>query len=415
MKRRSVVTAIGLTTGLGVGCTANNAALSRGASAVQAITRFETTHLSTRFAAPVDTPDLKGLSPPARTEALAQGVLAEAMAMANLDTPTRANAALFAGLPPLQIGWPERYELAGRAATASPTHRDLIAHAATQSDLKGLDVFRNGRAVAGLAERNGIGGPTATVSTACSSGSTALIMAVNAIEDGAADVAIALGADASLSPEMIARFSKLSALSTHNENPPEASRPFGADRDGFVPGEGAAALVLESAEHATARGTTPLAIVSGTAEVVDGSHRLRHQPDADRIIAVILAALEDAGLNAAAIDHINTHGTATPENDWVEYLGCRAVFGDRLASLPVSALKSMIGHTLSASGTVEAAAVVMMLRDQVIYPTINCDPMDPSMALDIVVNSARKTPQKHVLSNSFGFGGQNCAIILSRP
>jgi 3-oxoacyl-[acyl-carrier-protein] synthase II len=210
------------------------------------------------------------------------------------------------------------------------------------------------------------------------------------------------------------RFSLLSALSTSNDNPQGAVRPFAKNRDGFVMAEGAGALVLESYEAAKARGAKILGVLEGCGEMADAFHRTRSSPDGRPIIGCIHNAIEDAGLQPDEIDYVNAHGTSTPENDKMEHLGLSAVFGDRMKGIPISSNKSMIGHTLSAAGAVEAVFSLLTLEHQRIPPTINYMVPDPAIQLDVVPNRARDAKVTHVLSNSFGFGGQNVSLVMGR-
>jgi 3-oxoacyl-[acyl-carrier-protein] synthase II len=252
------------------------------------------------------------------------------------------------------------------------------------------------------------------VSTACASGASAIQLGVEAIRRGETDAALCIGTDGSINPEALIRFSLLSALSTANDDPQAAAKPFSKNRDGFVMAEGAAALVLESYERATARGARILGVVEGCGEMADSFHRTRSSPDGKPIIGCIRNAIADAGLTPDDIDYVNPHGTGTPENDKMEYLGVAAVFGERAKSLPVSSNKSMVGHTLSAAGAVEAVFSLLTLEHQRLPPTINYQVPDPAIPLDVVANAARDARVRHVLSNSFGFGGQNVSLVLGR-
>jgi 3-oxoacyl-[acyl-carrier-protein] synthase II len=214
----------------------------------------------------------------------------------------------------------------------------------------------------------------------------------------------------------VVRFSLLSALSTHVDPPHKASRPFARDRNGFVVAEGAAALVLESHDAATARGARILGYVRGCGERADHFHRTRSKPDGSAIIGAIENTLADAAVSPDEIGYVNAHGTGTPENDKMEYLALAKVFGERVHRLPVSSNKSMIGHTLIAAGAVEAVFSLMTMASGTIPPTMNCDPQDPNILLDVVPNAKREASVGMVLSNSFGFGGQNvCAIFSVSP
>ncbi|WP_280524314.1 beta-ketoacyl synthase N-terminal-like domain-containing protein, partial [Methylobacterium frigidaeris] len=225
------------------------------------------------------------------------------------------------------------------------------------------------------------------------------------------EAALCIGTDGSVNPESLIRFSLLSALSTQNDPPEAASKPFAKNRDGFVMGEGAAALVLEDAARARARGARILGYVLGCGEKGDGFHRTRSSPDGAPIIAAIRAALDDAGLHPDRIDTVNAHGTGTPENDKMEAMGCLAVFGERMRSVPISSNKSMIGHTLTAAGAVEAAFSLLTIAHGRVPPTLNYAVPDPGIPLD-VVTTARDVPVTTVLSNSFGFGGQNTCLVF---
>jgi 3-oxoacyl-[acyl-carrier-protein] synthase II len=208
-------------------------------------------------------------------------------------------------------------------------------------------------------------------------------------------------------------FDAMGAMSSgFNQTPSAASRAYDKDRDGFVMAEGAGALVIESLAHARARGATVLGVVEGCGEAADGFHRTRSSPDGKPIIACMRHALADAGLSPDEIGYINAHGTGTPENDKMEWVGVSAVFGERAASIPISSNKSMIGHTLTAAGAVEAIFTLLALQTGVLPPTINYDIPDPALPLDCVPNVARSVQVRHAISNSFGFGGQNVCLVV---
>ena len=210
------------------------------------------------------------------------------------------------------------------------------------------------------------------------------------------------------------RFSLLSALSTSNDPPQAAAKPFAKDPDGFVMAEGAAAIVIENYDSAKARGARILGVLAGCGEMADSFHRTRSSPHGKAIIGCIRNAIADAGLTPEDIDYINPHGTGTPENDKMECLGITTVFGERAKTIPVSSNKSMVGHTLSAAGAVETVFSLLTLQRQRIPPTINYKVPDPAIPLDVVPNVARDASVSHALSNSFGFGGQNVSLVISR-
>lgn len=408
------VTGIGTVTSLGIGVQDNWAALTAGRSGIRRITRFPTDHLRTAIAGCVDLPEEAGqapLSSPARVERMATMAAEEALAEAGLGG-RRAGfpGPLCLGMPPVETEWPLRFALA-RRANGTGTYPAIIGVAADGSQQEAYEAFLFGGVGERLADRFGTRGAPISLTTACATGASAIQLGVEAIQRGEADAALAIGADGSVHPEALIRFSLLSALSTRNDAPEKAARPFEKSRDGFVMAEGAAALVLESLEAARARGAKVLGLVLGCGERADNFHRTRSNPDGSAIIGAMRVAIADAGLRPEDIDYVNAHGTGTPENDKMETLGMRAVFGD--APPPISSNKSMIGHTLSAAGALEAAFSLLTIRDQRLPPTINHDEPDPAIQLDVVPNAARDARVRHVLSNSFGFGGQNVCLVLS--
>lgn len=244
-------------------------------------------------------------------------------------------------------------------------------------------------------------------------GPTAIQLGVEAIRRGESDRVLSIGTDGSVSAEALIRFSLLSALSTQNDKPEKASKPFSKDRDGFAMAEGSGALVMESLESAIARGAKVLGILAGCGEKADDFHRTRSKPDASPAIGTVRAALADAGLTEDQLSYVNAHGTSTPENDKMEYLALSTVFGERLSSIPVSSNKSMIGHTLTAAGAIEAVFSLLTIETGTLPPTINYDNPDPAIPLDVVPNVKRDGQVSAVLSNSFGFGGQNTSLVLT--
>ncbi len=407
------VTGIGLVSSLGQGQADTWAALTEGRSGIREIARFSTEGLRTRIAGTVDFLDTDPLVAPLLSERFAAVAAEEALAQARCGRKGDFPGPLFIAVPPVEMEWPQRRALAEAAGGDGPVdYAGLLQAVGTGRFDAWHDLFLFGTVADRIAERFGTRGSPISLSTACSSGATAIQLGVEAIRRGEAEAALCIGTDGSVNPESLIRFSLLSALSTRNEAPEEASRPFSKDRDGFVMGEGAAALVLEDAAAATARGATILGYVLGCGEKGDGFHRTRSSPDGAPIIAAIRASLDDAGLAPEAIDTVNAHGTSTPENDRMEALGLAAVFGERAATLPVTSNKSMIGHTLTAAGAIEAATSLLSIRHGRIPPTINYRTPDPAIGLDIV-GEARDAAVRTVLSNSFGFGGQNTCLVLA--
>jgi len=403
------VTGIGLVTPLGFGVADNWAALLAGRSGITRIARFPTDHLKTTIAGTVSLPGEPAdhpLSSPARVEGMAAIALEEALAQAALGSKGNFPGPLFLGMPPVETEWPMRLNLARRAQ--EPGHRGLAE--AARDDTAVYEGVLFGGIGERLANRFGTRGAPISITTACATGASAIQLGIEAIQRGETEAALSLGAEGSVMAEAVIRFSLLSALSTRNEDPARASRPFEKTREGFVMSEGAAALVLESLASARARGAKILGLVLGAGERADSFHRTRSNPDGAAIIGAMRAAIADAGLTPEQIDYVNAHGTGTPENDKMETLGMRAVFGETCP--PISSNKSMIGHTLSAAGAVEAAFSLLTIRDQRLPPTINHETPDPAIPLDVVPNVARDAKVRRVLSNSFGFGGQNVCLVL---
>ena len=406
------VTGIGVVSSLGQGQADTWTALCAGRSGIHAIARFSTEGLRTRIAGTVDFLDTDPLIAPLLSERFAAEAAQEAVAQAGIGTKGDFPGALFIAVPPVEMEWPQRQALAEAAGgEGAVDYAGLLRAAATRRFDDWHDLFIFGTVADRIADRFGTKGSPISLSTACSSGATAIQLGVEAIRRGETAAALCIGTDGSVNPESLIRFSLLSALSTRNDVPEEASKPFSKDRDGFVMGEGAAGLVLEDAEAAIARGARILGYVLGCGEKGDGFHRTRSSPDGAPVIAAIRASLDDAGLAPDAVDTVNAHGTSTPENDKMEAFGLAAVFGSRAPSLPVTSNKSMIGHTLTAAGAIEAAVSLLTIQHGRIPPTINHRVADPAIGLD-VVETARDLPVRTVLSNSFGFGGQNTCLVL---
>lgn len=408
------VTGMGVITSLGQGLEDNWAALTGGRSGIHDITRFPVNELSTRIAGTVDFIDLPVGNAVERSYAMARETTLEALAQAGLSGDF--NGPLFLAAPPVEPEWSARFELADRAGPAEEpgdAYDRFLAAMRERPDPAFHEAVLFGSISERLADRFGTRGLPVTLSTACASGATAIQLGVEAIRQGRTERALTVATDGSVSAESLIRFALLSALSTQNDPPEKASKPFTKDRDGFVIAEGAATLVLESLESAIARGAKVYGIVKGCGEKADSFHRTRSSPDGGPAIATIRAALEDAGVGEEAIGYINAHGTSTPENDKMEYGAMLSVFGERLKSIPVSSNKSMIGHTLTAAGAVEAVFSLQTILTGTLPPTINYQNPDPAIELDVVPNVKRAQQVSAVLSNSFGFGGQNASLVLA--
>jgi len=348
-------------------------------------------------------------------ERLAELAAEEAVSESGLGGKGSFPGPLFLAVAPIELEWPQREALAMAAGSnGAITYDDLIRSAATGNFKNIHERFVFGSVGHHLADKFGTQGSPISLSTACASGASAIQLGLEAIRRGETEAALCVATDGSVNPESLVRFSLLSALSTQNENPAEASKPFSKNRDGFVMAEGAGALVLESYDAAKARGAKILAVLAGCGENADSFHRTRSSPDGKPVIGCMRRALADAGITADDIDYVNAHGTSTPENDKMEAMSTTAVFGERMKTLPISSNKSMIGHTLSAAGAVEAIITAMTLQHQRIPPTINYKVPDPTIQLDVVPNVARDAKMRYAISNSFGFGGQNVSLVLAR-
>jgi len=265
-----------------------------------------------------------------------------------------------------------------------------------------------------LALLTGARGPAMNCLTACAASTQAIGEATEILRRGDADVMIGGGAHSMIHPFGVTGFNRLTALSTANEDPPRASRPFDANRGGFVLGEGAGVVILETLDHARKRGARILAEVAGYGSTADAFRITDQDPQGMGAIVAMTEALADAKLSPADVHYVNAHGTGTKENDGNETLAIKQVFGDHARNCPVSSIKSMMGHLIAAAGAVELICCVLAIRDQVLPPTMNLEISDPECDLDYVPNAARKARVDVAMSNSFGFGGQNDTIIVRR-
>jgi 3-oxoacyl-[acyl-carrier-protein] synthase II len=410
-----VVTGMGIITSLAAGKTDNWAKLTAGESGIRRIRRFPNDGLKTTIAGTVDFVPVEPFCSIELGERMAGMVAEEAIAESGIGRISDFPGPLFLAVAPVEMEWPHRDALAAASGANDDIRYDDLLRASSSGRFHAIhERCLLGSVADHLAERFGTKGSPISVSTACASGASAIQLGVEAIRRGETDAALCIGTDGSVNPEAVIRFSLLSALSTANEPPEAAAKPFSKNRDGFVMAEGAAALVLESYQSATSRAAKILGVLAGCGEMADSFHRTRSSPDGKAIIGCIRNAIADAGLEADDIDYINPHGTGTPENDKMEYLGVASVFGERAKSIPLSSNKSMIGHTLSAAGTIESVFTLLTLDRQKLPPTINYRVPDPAIPLDVVPNVARDGKVRHALSNSFGFGGQNVSLVMSR-
>ncbi len=409
-----VVTGMGLATSLGWGKSDTWAGLMSRRSGIKRITRFATDGLRTTIAGTIDPPDGAPYSAYTLSLALSEAVAAEAINEARIGTPGNFPGPLLIATPPSELEWPQLVQLHKAATDGDQVSYRRMLSAARSGAFADLARHAEFASIADVVQaRFGTRGEPLSICTACASGTSTIGMGMEILRRGEAEAALCIGADATVHPEGLIRFSLLSALSTRNDPPQRASRPFTKSRDGFVIAEGAGAVVLETYDHAKARGASILGIVRGAGEKADSYHRTRSKPDGSAIIGAMTKALRDADTAPDEIDHVNAHGTSTPENDKMEFVGLRAVLGGRVGQVPITSNKSQIGHTLIAAGSVEAVISLMTLNNGVIAPTINHDDPDPELALDVVANRPRAAPVRTVLSNSFGFGGQNVCLVLA--
>ena len=302
----------------------------------------------------------------------------------------------------------------GGIETLTEQHRTFLERGADRVSPLFIPMMIANMAAGQIAIRFGLRGPNMTFVTACSSSANALGDAFRAIEHGEADLMLAGGAEAVLLPLCYAGFINMKALSTRNDEPQRASRPFDRDRDGFVMAEGAGMLVLEELEHARARGAKIYAEVVGYGTTADAYHIVEPSPEGEGATRAMELALRDGEVPREAVGYINAHATATPKGDIGEALAIRRVFGQHADHLAVSSTKSMTGHLLGAAGGVEAIFTTLALRDGVLPPTINLEHLDPEIDLDCVPLQARRAEVEYALTNSFGFGGQNVSLALKR-
>ena len=408
------ITGIGVVTSLGIGTVDNWSRLSAGQSGIRTITRFPTEGLRTTIAGTVDALRVEPYSAADLATAIAETAGREAIAQAGIGKSGAFPGRLIVATPPSELEWPHLCALHAAGDGATPPGYARLLAAARTGAFSGLARHVRFASIADrLQDLFGTRGEPLSICTACASGATTIQLGAEALRRGDLDAVLCIGTDATVHPEGLIRFSLLSALSTRNEVPAKASRPFAKDRDGFVVAEGAGAVVIEDYDRAKARGARILGIVRGCGEKADHYHRTRSEPSGAAIIGAIRKTLDDAGLAPEAIDYINAHGTSTPENDKMEYVSLKAVLGEHLTTTPISSNKSMIGHTLIAAGSVEAVFSLMTIQTGTLPPTINYDVPDPELPLDVVANVKRNAAVTTVLSNSFGFGGQNVCLALS--
>ncbi|MBX4335633.1 beta-ketoacyl-ACP synthase [Bartonella raoultii] len=407
------ITGAGVVTSLGQGKHKNWQKLISGVSGIHKITRFSVEKLNTYIAGTVDF--LKESTQGAFTlsKKLAELAAEEALEQAALDK-TNFNGPLFLAAPPVELEWKARFTLdREKTFNTESSYAHLLEICRHKLHDTFFETTQFGAIAEKLQKKFGTTGLPVTLSTACASGATAIQLGVESIRRRETNRALIIATDGSVSAESLIRFSLLSALSTHNTPAEKAAKPFSRDRNGFVMAEGSGSLVLESLKSALDRNATVLGILAGCGETADDFHRTRSKPDASPAIESVRKALNDAKITINEIDYINAHGTSTPENEKMEYLALSTVFGNVLEHIPVSSNKSMIGHTLTAAGAIEAVFSLLTIQSGILPPTINYDEPDPAIPLDVVPNHSRQACVNAVLSNSFGFGGQNTSLVIT--
>jgi len=408
--RRVVVTGIGLVSSLGIGTDANWTAICAGKSGIGPVTKFDAAQFATRIAGEVkgfdplqfiDKKDVKKMDVFIQYAiAASQFAMDDACFKVTREMAPRVGVFIASGI--------------GGFTTIEREHKALL-----EGGPRKISPFFIPSAIINLAAgqvsiRFGAKGPNSATCTACSASAHAIGDAYEIIKRGAADAMIAGGSEAAITPMGIGGFGALRALSTRNDEPERASRPFDKDRDGFIVGEGAGVLILEEYSAARRRGARIYAELVGYGMSADAHHITAPSEDGDGAFRVMRTTIESAGIQPEAVSYINAHGTSTPQGDKLETLAIKRCFGDHARKLAVSSTKSMTGHLLGAAGGLEAGIAALAVRHQVAPPTINLDGPDPACDLDYVPNQKREMAIEYALSNSFGFGGTNAALLFKR-
>ena len=410
MKRRVVLTGVGLVSALGLDTESTWSGLLQGKSGVGPITRFDASDFSSKIAA-----EVKDIDPLAYVDTknarkmdlfILYAIVASDVAVKSARlSVTRENAERIG----VYIG-----SGIGGFGTIEAQHTNFLNKGPRKISPYFIPASISNLATGQVSIRLGTTGPNSATCTACSAGCHAIGDSFKIIERGAADVMIAGGAEAAITPMGVGGFAAMRALSTRNEEPERASRPFDRDRDGFVIGEGSGIVILEELEHARRRDASILAEIVGYGMSGDAHHITAPPEDGSGAIRVMRATLQDAAVDPTEVDYINAHGTSTPPNDRIETRAIKAVFSEHAYKLAISSTKSMTGHLLGAAGGLEAGISVLALHHQIIPPTINLENPDPDCDLDYVPGKARKAEIRYALSSSFGFGGTNACILLKR-
>lgn len=410
MKKRVVITGMGAITPIGNSLETFWENAKAGVSGTDRITSFDPSDHSSQVAAEIkdfDPTKFIDKKEAKRMDAFVQLAIAAAdmaiadanLALDHLDR-TRAGVLVGSGM--------------GGLKTLEEQHRILLEKGAKRVSPFFIPMEIINLAPGQLSIRYGFQGTNISVATACATGAHAIGEALRYIQRGEMDVMLTGGTESCITPLSVAGFANMKALSTRNDDPTRASRPFDKGRDGFVMGEGSGILVLESLEHALARNAKIYAELVGYAATADAYHITSPDPEANGVTRCMQRALDDAGLSPKDINYINAHGTSTPFNDKFETLAIKRVFNSHSDKLVISSTKSMVGHTLGAAGAIELIATALSVKHDVVHPTINYETLDPDCDLDYVPNTARHVTVNAALSNSFGFGGTNASVVLKK-
>jgi len=410
MTDRVVVTGIGLVTPVGLNSESTWNSLVEGRSGIDYISLFDAEGYESRIAGEVDNFDASaalGRKEAKRLDRFSQFACVaalEALEHANLnmekEDADRVGVLIGSGV--------------GGIITISDQHKILLKRGPKRVSPFLVPMMLGDMASGQVSMMIGAKGPNFSTVSACATGADSIGEALEMIRRGRADVVIAGGTEAAICEIGVAGFNSCMALSTRNEDPQGASRPFDSDRDGFVLGEGAGILVLESLEHAEKRGANILAEMSGYGASSDAHHVTQPHPDGEGAARAMKWAIEDAGITPDKVDYINAHGTSTPLNDKYETIAMKRMYGDHAYNLAISSTKSMTGHLLGAAGAIEAAFTVLAIKNDIVPPTINIENPDPECDLNYIPNTAKKQPVNVAMSNSLGFGGHNASLVFER-
>ena len=425
--RRVVITGLGVVAPNGVGKDAFWKACADGLSGVGPIRRFDPSGHQVKIAAEVADFDVTPFVPPAQrknikimSRAMEFAVGASGLALRDSglelpkENPERIGVVMGTGLVPVDLDEITPALVAACEPDGKLRHDRLGQEASGALIPLWILKYLPNMVAAHISLAFNAQGPNSTITTACVAGTQAVGEAFRLVARGDADIMIAGGADSRIDPLLLVAYTALGALSPGGRPAPEVSRPFDGERDGFVLGEGAGVLILEELEHARNRGALIYAEVLGMGSSFDAYAITRPDPEARGAARAIECALQEARVDARDVDYINAHGTSTRLNDLMETVAVKRVFGEKARKLPMSSIKSMVGHLIGAAGAVEAVAMALTLSEGVVPPTINQTHPDPQCDLDYVPNNAREMPVEKAISTSFGFGGQNAALVLGR-